>query len=60
MTSSRQNYEELIKQEMPPVASTVGKSKSGQTTLNNVVLAMTSCLKGVGEIRNLKIFMKRV
>jgi molybdopterin-guanine dinucleotide biosynthesis protein B len=27
--------------------------------ISNVVLAMTSCLKGVGEIRNLKIFLKK-
>jgi molybdopterin-guanine dinucleotide biosynthesis protein B len=27
--------------------------------VTNVVLAMASCLKGVGEIRNLKIFVKR-
>jgi len=27
--------------------------------ISNVVLAMASCLKGVGEIRNLKIFVKK-
>jgi len=27
--------------------------------MSNVVLAMASCLKGVGEIRNLKIFVKK-
>jgi molybdopterin-guanine dinucleotide biosynthesis protein B len=27
--------------------------------ISNVVLAMASCLKGVGEIQNLKIFMKK-
>ena len=27
--------------------------------ISNVVLAMASCPKGVGEIRNLKLFMKR-
>jgi hypothetical protein len=28
--------------------------------ISNVVLAMASCLKGVGEIQNLKIFVKKV
>ena len=28
--------------------------------ISNVVLAMASCLKGVGEIRNLKLFVKKV
>lgn len=27
--------------------------------INNVLLAMASCLKGVGEIRNLQIFLKK-
>jgi hypothetical protein len=27
--------------------------------ITNVLLAMASCLKGVGEIKNLRIFLKR-
>jgi len=54
------NSEGLVKQEMLPVVSIDGKSQSSQTTLSNVVLAMISYLKGIGEIRNLKIFMKKV